>query len=198
MAGGGGDSDASELENPLVWIDLEMTGLEPVRHVIVEAAVIITDGTLDTRIEGPDLVVAATREQLAEMDQVVTDMHTKSGLLARIAESTLSVGDAEALILDFVKEHVPDRRGAPLAGNSVHADRAFLEVYMPTLTDHLHYRNVDVSSVKEIAKRWYPDVDAFEKKTTHRALSDIQESIEELAYYRSAVFRAPESAQSPQ
>ena len=198
MAGGGGDNDASQLRNPLVWIDLEMTGLDPDRHVIVEAAVIITDGALETRLEGPDLVMTATSDELAEMDQVVTEMHTKSGLLPRIAESTLTVGEAEAQILDFVKQHVPDPRMAPLAGNSVHADRAFLEAYMPALVEHLYYRNVDVSSIKELAKRWYPEVEPFEKETTHRALSDIQESIEELAYYRSAVFRAPDGDQSPQ
>lgn len=198
MAGGGGDNGAAPLVDPLVWIDLEMTGLDPARHVIVEAAVIVTDGTLDTRFEGPDLVITATPEQLAEMDQVVTEMHTTSGLLDRIDEATITVAEAEARLLDFLKEHVPNPSQAPLAGNSVHADRAFLEVYMPTLANHLHYRNVDVSTVKELVKRWYPDLAGFEKKTTHRALSDIQESIEELAYYRSAVFRDPDVNQSPQ
>lgn len=197
MAGGGGDSDASQLSNPLVWIDLEMTGLDPARHVILEAAVIVTDGNLETIIEGPDLLLSATAEQLAEMDQVVTEMHTKSGLLDRVGRATLTVAEAEQRMLDFVTHHVPAPRMAPLAGNSVHADRGFLERYMPALADHLHYRNVDVSSVKELAKRWYPDVDAFEKKTTHRALADIRESIEELTYYRSAVFR-PIERQSPQ
>lgn len=201
MAGGDGDNGVARLKSPLVWIDLEMTGLDPARHVIVEAAVIITDGTLETRIEGPDLVITASEDELAQMDQIVIEMHTKSGLLARIADASLTVTEAQDQILDFVKRHVPDPRSSPLAGNSVHADRAFLDKYMPALAEHLHYRNVDVSSIKELAKRWYPDVKPFEKKTTHRALSDIQESIEELAYYRSEVFRAahsdPSTAERP-
>ncbi len=201
MTASGEDHDAAILHKPLVWIDLEMTGLDPARHVIVEAAVVITDGTLETRIEGPDLVIHATEDQLGEMDEVVVDMHSSSGLLARIRSATRTVDQAEREILDFVKAHVPDPRRAPLAGNSVHADRAFLDRYMPDLAAHLHYRNVDVSTVKELAKRWYPDLEPFTKKTTHRALSDIQESIEELSYYRSAVFvpvGEPENRQSPQ
>lgn len=196
MADANEDSSTPPLESPLVWIDLEMTGLDPSRHVIVEAAVIVTDGTLETRIDGPEMVIAASDDELARMDRVVTDMHTRSGLLERIRSATTSVAEAETQVLDFVKLHVPEPHLAPLAGNSVHADRAFLDVYMPALAGYLHYRNVDVSSVKELAKRWYPDVKAFDKKTSHRALSDIQESIEELAYYRSAVFRPTD--QSPQ
>lgn len=202
MAGVDEDSNTPKLKGPLVWIDLEMTGLDPTRHVIVEAAVIITDGSLATRLEGPDLVIAATDDQLGEMNQVVREMHTKSGLLDRIKTASTTVANAEEAILSFVKEHVPDPRSAPLAGNSVHADRAFLEVFMPDLIEHLHYRNVDVSTIKELAKRWYPDLQPFQKETSHRALSDIQESIEELAFFRSEVFKPSaeltDDDQSPQ
>ena len=191
MAGGDGDNDAPQLESPLVWIDLEMTGLDPTRHVIVEAAVIITDGSMAQKIEGPDLVMTATDDQLAAMDDVVTEMHRRSGLTKRIQAAELTVPEAEERLLDFVKRHVPEPRTAPLAGNSVHADRAFLEAHMPELASHLHYRNVDVSTIKELAKRWYPDLGTFEKQTTHRALSDITESIAELEYYREVVFQPP-------
>lgn len=192
-----GDSNDTKLNNPLVWIDLEMTGLDTAAHVIVEAAVIVTDGTLADRHEGPDLVIGASPEELRRMDPFVTDMHTKSGLLDRITASTLTIEEAEREILEFVRNLVPDPMSAPLAGNSVHADRAFLEAQMPALAQHLHYRNVDVSTIKELAKRWYPDLEPFEKATTHRALADIQESIAELEYYRERLF-APTTDQSPQ
>lgn len=178
------------LDQPLVWIDLEMTGLDVEVELIVEIAVIITDGSLDQLIEGPDLVLHAPEDVLARMHPRVRQMHVASGLLEAIRASDLGVEAAEAQVLDFVRAHVPQARTAPLAGNSVHADRAFLKRFMPSLEAYLHYRNVDVSTVKELVSRWYPA--AFDarprKKGSHRALDDIRESIEELRYYRSAVF----------
>ena len=184
-------------EQPLVWIDLEMTGLDPDRHVVVEIAVIVTDGALVESDEGPDLVIGATDEQLAEMDEVVVVMHTSSGLLDAISESDLTVEEAEAQVLEWLLPLVPDPRRAPLAGNSVHADRAFLRRYMPKLHDHLHYRNVDVSTIKELGRRWYPEAlnGGPSKGGDHRALADIRESISELAHYRTTLF--VEGAQLP-
>jgi oligoribonuclease len=175
----------------LVWVDLEMTGLDPERHVIVEVAVILTDGTLEQEIEGPELILSASEEELAEMDEVVVEMHTSSGLLSAIKESTLSVTEAEQLVLAFLKEHIEDGVRPPLAGNSVHADRHFLLTYMPELAAYLHYRIVDVTSIKEVAARWYPDFKGSppEKAGDHRALADIRESIQELRYYRETFFK---------
>jgi len=171
-------------------MDLEMTGLEPHRHVIVEIATIITDDNLNVIAEGPDLVIHATPEQLAEMGDFVTEMHTRSGLLPAINASSVSVRDAEVATLEFMKAHIPDARSVPLCGNSIGTDRRFLEEYMPELENFFHYRNVDVSTIKELARRWHPDVlDAKpEKATTHRALDDIRESIDELIHYRSTLF----------
>lgn len=178
------------LEQPLVWIDLEMTGLDPDADVIVEIATIITDGSLEHVERGPELVLAAPSAALDGMVDVVRKMHTRSGLLDEIAVSTLTVGDAEQQTLDFVRAHVPKPAAAPLAGNSVHADRAFLRRYMPTLEAHMHYRNVDVSTFKETARRWRPELldKAPDKADRHRALDDITESIEELRFYRDALF----------
>ncbi len=171
-------------------MDLEMTGLEPARHVIVEIATLITDDNLNIVAEGPDLVVHATSEELAEMGDFVTAMHTKSGLLDAIKTSTISVPDAAAKTLAFLKEHIPEARTIPLCGNSIGTDRRFLQEYMPTLEEFLHYRNVDVSTLKELTRRWHPEVLAAmeEKATTHRALDDIKESIAELAHYRAVFF----------
>jgi oligoribonuclease len=179
------------LEMPLVWVDLEMTGLDPEREVIVEIAVIVTDGSLERLEEGPDLVLGAPAETLEAMDPVVVQMHGMSGLTEAVRESTLTVPEAEQQVLEFVRRHVPEARVAPLAGNSVHADRAFLRRYMPELEAHVHYRNVDVSTIKELARRWYPDaLEAAPKKGGgHRALADIRESIEEMRYWRTAVFK---------
>jgi len=172
-------------------MDLEMTGLEPDRHVIVEIATLITDDELNVIAEGPDLVVSATTEQLTEMGTFVTEMHTKSGLLPEILASTVTLSEAETKTLEFLKVHIVEPRSVPLCGNSIGTDRRFLQEYMPTLESFLHYRNVDVSTLKELARRWYPDVVAAipEKATSHRALDDIRESINELAYYRSTMFR---------
>lgn len=171
-------------------MDLEMTGLEPRRHVIVEIATIITDDNLNVVAEGPDLVIHASPEQLAQMGDFVTEMHTKSGLLPAIVASSVSVREAEVATLDFMKAHIAEVRSVPLCGNSIGTDRRFLEEYMPELENFFHYRNVDVSTIKELARRWHPDVlDAQrEKATTHRALDDIRESIDELIHYRSTLF----------
>lgn len=179
----------------LVWMDLEMTGLDPGRHVIVEVATLITDDELEIVAEGPDLVVHATDAQLAEMDDVVVNMHTKSGLLEAIKASTLALADAAAQTLAFITEHVPEPRTVPLCGNSIGTDRRFLAAYMPEIEEFLHYRSVDVSTVKELARRWYPDVvtKAPRKDGTHRALDDIRESIDELRYYREHLFVPIES-----
>lgn len=171
-------------------MDLEMTGLEPRRHVIVEIATLITDDDLNVIAEGPDLVIHATPAQLAEMGDFVTEMHTKSGLLPAIAASKVTVREAELATLNFMRAHIPEARSVPLCGNSIGTDRRFMEEYMPELERFFHYRNVDVSTIKELARRWHPDVlDATpEKATTHRALDDIRESISELVHYRTTLF----------
>ncbi len=176
----------------LVWMDLEMTGLDPAVNVIVEIATIITDDELNIIAEGPDLVVHATEEQLAIMDPVVVEMHTKSSLLDQIRASTVSLEEAGRLTLEFIKQHVPEARKVPLCGNSIGMDRRFLAAYLPDIENHLHYRSVDVSSVKELVRRWYPSVlnELRQKQGSHRALDDIRESVAELRYYREKVFVA--------
>jgi oligoribonuclease len=172
-------------------MDLEMTGLEPQRHVIVEIATLLTDDYLKVIAEGPDLVIHATPEQLAEMGPFVTEMHTTSGLLPEIIASTVTVAQAEQRTLEFLKAHIKEPRSVPLCGNSIGTDRRFLQVYMPELESFLHYRNVDVSTIKELARRWQPDVVAAlpEKASTHRAMDDVRESISELTHYRATLFR---------
>ncbi len=184
-------ADAPPLDQPLVWVDLEMTGLDPDRDRIVEIAVIITDGTLERLVEGPDLVLATPEESLTSMHEVVVHMHGGSGLTEAIRASQITVEDAEQQVLEFIRQHVPVARTAPLAGNSVHADRAFLRRYMPTLETYVHYRNVDVSTIKELARRWYPESleKAPRKAGGHRALADIRESIDEMRYWRTAIFK---------
>jgi oligoribonuclease len=174
----------------LAWIDLEMTGLDTARHTIVEIASLVTDDDLTIVEEGPDLVVHAAPEQLAVMDEYVRSMHTRSGLLAAVEASTLSLADAGAETLAFFKKHIAEPRTVPLAGNSIGTDRRFLAVLLPELEDFLHYRSVDVSTVKELCRRWRPDVykAAPTKKGGHRALADIRESVCELAYYRGSLF----------
>jgi len=180
----------------LVWMDLEMTGLDPAKDVIVEIATIVTDDELNIVAEGPDLVVHAESARLRAMDQVVVDMHTRSGLLDAIAASDIDLAQAGARTLEFIKAWVPEARKVPLCGNSIGMDRRFLAAYLPEIENWLHYRSVDVSSVKELVKRWYPAVDAarLTKQRTHRALDDIRASIEELRYYRQHVFVAPPAA----
>lgn len=178
----------------LAWMDLEMTGLDPSRHTIVEIATLITDDNLDVIAEGPDIVVSATAEELAAMDDFVRAMHTRSGLLAAIEASTTTLADAGAATLAFLREHLPTDEKIPLAGNSIGTDRRFLATYLPDIEAFLHYRSVDVSTVKELARRWLPGSlsAAPAKRTTHRAMEDIKESVAELAYYRTAVFRPPD------
>lgn len=176
------------MSNRLVWVDLEMTGLDPARHAIVEIATVVTDAELRIVAEGPSLVVHASEDALAGMDDYVRDLHTKSGLLDRIRSSTISLAEAEAATLRFVRDHGPPR-SSPLCGNSIHKDRQFLERHMPALEAHLHYRNIDVSTLKELVRRWYGErVPPFAKGDKHRALDDIRESIAELRYYRERVF----------
>ena len=177
----------------LVWMDLEMTGLDPDRNTIVEIATLVTDDELVLVAEGPDLVVGTTQEQLDSMDKIVRDMHTRSGLLEAIAASTLSLEDAGAQTLEFIKTHVPESGTVPLCGSSIGTDRRFLAAQLPSIENWLHYRCVDVSALKELCRRWYPLVykAAPPKRTTHRALDDIRESIAELAYYRSTIFARP-------
>lgn len=174
----------------LVFMDLEMTGLDPEREFILEVATIITDGQLEIIAEGPELVIHHSDAVLAGMDAWNTEHHGKSGLTARSRESTTTVEEADRLTLEFVQKHI-GAKVAPLAGNSIHQDRLFVTKYMPALTAHLHYRNVDVSTLKELVKRWSPVVyDARpSKRGSHRALGDIRESIEELRYYRQHAFK---------
>ena len=172
-------------------MDLEMTGLDPAREVIVEIATIVTDDDLEIVAEGPDLVIHQPDEALAAMDPVVVEMHTSSGLLEAIKASTITLEEAGAATLEFIKTHVPEPRTIPLCGNSIGTDRRFLAVYLPEIEEHLHYRSVDVSTIKELTRRWYPGaLEATPRKATaHRALDDIRESIEELRWYRANVFK---------
>ena len=171
-------------------MDLEMTGLDPSRHVIVEIATIITDDELNIVAEGPDLVIQATDDELSHMDEVVIAMHARSGLFNAIKTSEITLDDAKAQTLEFLKLHIPEAGSVPLCGNSIGTDRRFLAASMREIDDYLSYRSVDVSTIKELARRWYPDVakKAPRKAVGHRALDDIRESIMELAYYRSSVF----------
>lgn len=175
----------------LAWIDLEMTGLDATRHVIVEIATLITDDELNIIAEGPNIVVSASDAALSEMDDFVRNMHTRSGLLEQIKKSTVTLEEAGAQTLEFLKSHIPEARTVPLCGNSIGTDRRFLVSQLPEIEEFLHYRSIDVSTIKELTRRWYPK--AFEavprKENDHRALDDIRESIEELRYYRSEVFK---------
>jgi len=174
-----------------------MTGLDPTRDVIVEIATLVTDDDLNIVAEGPDLVVHATEEQLANMDQVVLGMHTGSGLLEQIRASTVTLEEAGAATLAFLKEHIPEPRSVPLCGNSIGMDRRFLAAYLPEIEEYLHYRSIDVSTIKELARRWYPaDLAAFDRKSSaHRAMDDIRESVDELRYWREKVFRPVDGTQ---
>ncbi|MFT5202530.1 MAG: oligoribonuclease [Candidatus Aldehydirespiratoraceae bacterium] len=174
----------------LAWMDLEMTGLDPARHVIVEIATILTDDNLEFVAEGPDLIVHATEAELAEMDEFVANMHTRSGLLEEIRASTVSLEEAGAATLAFLKEHIPEERSVPLCGNSIGTDRRFLATQLPEIEEYLHYRSIDVSTLKELARRWHPEAmnSAPKKAGGHRALDDIRESLDELRHYRAALF----------
>ncbi len=176
----------------LVWLDMEMTGLDPDKERIIEVAMILTDGQLAEIATGPELVIHQGDEVLAAMDDWNKSHHGASGLVERVRASTITDGDAEAAVLAFLAAHVPAKERPVLAGNSIHQDRRFVRRYMPALDKRLHYRMVDVSTVKELARRWYPELVAKlpAKKETHRALDDVRESIDELRWYRDHVFAA--------
>jgi oligoribonuclease len=177
----------------LVWIDCEMTGLDLARDALIEVAVIVTDGELEPLDDGLDIVIKIADDVLDTMIPFVRDMHASSGLTDAVRASTITLGQAETQVLEYVKKHVPEPKSAPLCGNSIATDRGFLARDMPHLDEFLHYRMIDVSSVKELAKRWYPRVYQSQpaKGLAHRALADILESIQELRYYRSALFVPP-------
>jgi oligoribonuclease len=172
----------------LVWIDCEMTGLDLESDALIELAVLVTDSELNVLGDGVDIVIKPPEDALAQMGEFVTDMHRKSGLLERLDDG-VTLEEAEAEALAYIRTYVPEVRKAPLAGNTIGTDRAFLARDMAALEGHVHYRNVDVSSLKELAKRWYPRIyfTAPSKSGNHRALADIRESIEELRYYREAM-----------
>jgi oligoribonuclease len=183
------------MSDRLVWIDLEMTGLDTVKHTIVEIAVLVTDSELELVDEGIDLIIHASPDDLASMDDFVRKMHTKSGLLPAIESSTLSLADAGQQVIEYLGTQLPGPGTAPLCGNSIGVDRRFLDRYLPEVDQYLHYRSVDVSSFKELCRRWYPSVYKQRpvKAETHRALDDIRESIEEMRFYRANMLVAPES-----
>ena len=187
-----GANDRGE-DDRLVWIDLEMTGLDAERHVIVEIACVVTDNGLTVLDDGIDLVVHADADALTRMDDFVRKMHAKSGLLPAIEASDVTVDDAQARVLDYVRQRVPTAGTAPLCGNSIGVDRRFLDRYMRELDGYVHYRSIDVSSLKELCRRWYPAIykKRPDKAEHHRALDDIRESIEELRHYREQLFIPP-------
>ncbi len=174
----------------LLWLDMEMTGLSPDSDRIIELAIVVTDADLNTVAEGPVLVVHQPDEVMDAMDSWNKGTHGKSGLIDRVKASQLSESDAEAQMLEFVKQHVPPRT-SPMCGNSICQDRRFMARHMPQLEAFFHYRNLDVSTLKELAKRWRPGLcDAFKKSNKHEALADIYESVDELRYYREHFIRA--------
>ena len=171
-------------QNHLIWMDLEMTGLDPEKERIIEMAVIVTDSQLNVIAEGPVLVVHQPDSLLDAMDEWNKNTHGKSGLIDKVKASTLSEEAAEAQLIEFISQYVP-KNASPLCGNSIHQDRRFLVKYMPKLEDYLHYRNLDISTLKELCKRWKPAVyGQFQKSGKHEALADIYESIDELKFYR--------------
>ncbi|MCH2207031.1 MAG: oligoribonuclease [Lentisphaerales bacterium] len=171
----------------LVWIDLEMTGLEPQTDHILEIASLITDGDLKIIAEGPEIIIHQPEEIMQGMNEWCVKQHGESGLTEKVKSSTISLEEAEKQTLKFIKKHT-GRTKVPLCGNSIGQDRMFLLKYMPKITNHLHYRMVDVSSIKELGVRWYPNMEKFYKKATHRAMDDIRESVAELKYYREKLF----------
>lgn len=180
------------MNDRLVWIDCEMTGLDLDHDALIEVSVLVTDGDLVALDPGIDIVIHTSDELLDGMAEVVRDMHAHSGLTDEVRASTVALADAEQQVLAYIKQFVPERRTAPLCGNSIATDRGFIARDMPELDDHLHYRMIDVSSVKELARRWFPRVYYAQPKKglAHRALADIKESVRELDYYRRTVFVA--------
>ena len=183
----------SAVRDELVWIDCEMTGLNLGADRLIEIAALVTDADLNVLGEGIDVVIHADDAALDGMVDVVARMHRSSGLTEEVRASTIDVPTAEAMVMDYIRSHVPQAKTAPLAGNSIATDRGFLARDMPTLDDYLHYRMIDVSSIKELCRRWYPKIyyGQPEKGLAHRALADIQESIGELRYYRRIAFVPP-------
>ncbi len=181
----------------LIWIDCEMTGLSLEKDVLVEIAVLVTDSELNVIGEGVDVVIKATPDQLAQMNEYVQSMHTSSGLITEIPHG-ITVSEAESLIISYLEKSSTVAGKSPLAGNSVSVDRSFIARDMPRLNEYLHYRTIDVSSIKELARRWYPKAyfNAPAKTGNHRALGDIQDSITELAYYRQSVFIPSDGAEA--
>ncbi len=186
------------IKDPIVWIDCEMTGLDLRRDALIEVAVVVTDSELRPVDAGIDLVIAPPAGAVEQMGDVVREMHTTSGLLDELAAG-LTMADAQERVLAYVRRWVPEQRKAPLAGNSVGTDRTFLERDMPELVEHLHYRIIDVSSIKELARRWYPRAyfHSPQKHGGHRALADILESIDELRYYRAVLWPEGEGPDTP-
>ncbi|HEX9175292.1 oligoribonuclease [Mycobacterium sp.] len=181
------------MRDELVWVDCEMTGLDLAKDRLIEIAALVTDGELNVLGDGVDVVIHTDEDALTGMIDVVTEMHTRSGLTDEVRASTVDVAEAEAMVLDYIKAHVPQAKMAPLAGNSIATDRGFIARDMPALDDYLHYRMIDVSSIKELCRRWYPRIyyGQPEKGLAHRALADIQESIRELQFYRRTAFVPP-------
>ncbi|KAH9269581.1 hypothetical protein BSLG_006401 [Batrachochytrium salamandrivorans] len=184
-------SHRSQLNDPLVWIDLEMTGLDLNNHTIIEIACVITDGNLCPVKERVNVVIHQPESVMNKMDEWCIEQHGKSGLTRDVASSTTSLSEAEATVLAYIKRYIPTARTGVLAGSSVHVDRQFLCKYMPSLVEHLHYRIVDISSIKELAYRWYPNFQMFDSQTApdHRAMGDILLSISTLKQYRSLLFK---------
>ena len=178
----------STTDDNLIWVDLEMTGLDPEVDTVIEIATIVTDAQLNTLAEGPVLAIQCSDERLAAMDEWNTEHHNASGLVARVRDSQHSLRDASQLTMQFLKPWVETGK-SPMCGNSIGQDRRFMVRYMPELEAYFHYRNIDVSTIKELVRRWQPDMlEGFSKQGTHLALDDIRESIAELAYYRQHVF----------
>ena len=173
----------------LIWIDLEMTGLDPEENVIIEIATIVTDGDLNVIAEGPNLAIFQPEEELDKMDEWNITHHTANGLIEAVKESEVTTATAEIRTLEFLREHC-EAGQVPLCGNTIGQDRRFLRAHMPELQEFCHYRSVDVTSIKELSKRWYPEAPQFHKPTGHRALDDINGSIQELAHYRKTIFKS--------
>ena len=192
------NSNGNGENGKIVWIDCEMTGLDTVADALVEVAAVVTDAELNVLGEGVNVVIRPPAEALEGMDPFVVDMHSRSGLIDELAEG-MTLEEAQAVVLEYVREWVPEPGKAPLAGNTVGMDKAFLERDMPELMAHLHYRVIDVSSLKELARRWYPRIyfNSPEKHGGHRALADILESIDELRYYRAAMLVPPPGPDTP-
>lgn len=180
---------ARSIHQPLIWIDCEMTGLDTRIDHIIEIATLVTDSELNIVAEGPEIAIHRPKEMLDAMNDWNTKHHTQSGLVDRVLASDIDVAKADQLTRDFIAQYAQEH-AAPLCGNSVWQDRRFIDMEMPLTSRYLHYRNVDVSSFKEMVRRWYPNLEPYKKANHHRALDDIRESIEELKYYRAHIFKA--------